>query len=153
MHDGYLDWISYYHSNDYTIYYQDETLVFKNMTPSKVWRDIIGNSTKNVFNVPSGKGDRSILCHTVCTERGLLEDGMLLFQGSKSNKSSDYHSEMNLEVFSNWCETIVFPKLKSKGKKVVVVLNRATYHTVLDEEDRRPTTAWNKHRLVDSTRR
>ena len=153
MRDDYLDWISYYRSNDYAIYYQDEISVFKNMTSSKAWKDIVGNSTDNVFNVPSGKGDRSILCHIGCAETGLLEDSMLLFRGSKSNKSSDYHSDMNWEVFSNCCENIVFPKLKSKGEKAVVVLDRATYHTVLDEEDRRPTTAWKKQSLVDRIRR
>ena len=36
MRDDYSDWISYYRSNDYTIYYQDETWVFKNMTSSEI---------------------------------------------------------------------------------------------------------------------
>ena len=33
----------------------------------------------------------------------------------------------------------------------MLVLDRATYHTVLYENDKRPVQAWNKKRLVDST--
>ena len=29
-------------------------------------------------------------------------------------------------------------------------LNRAPYHTFLDEEDRKPTTSWNKARIAES---
>ncbi len=34
-----------------------------------------------------------------------------------------------------------------------MVLDRATYHTVLDEEDRRPVTSWNKKKLADALKR
>ena len=78
---------------------------------------------------------------------------MLLFRGSKSNKSSGYHSEMNWDVFSNWCETVVFPKIAATKQKSVVVLDRATYHSVLDDEDRRPAQSWSKVRLISSIKR
>ena len=55
---------------------------------------------------------------------------------------------MNWDVFSHWCEYKVFPKTESSGHKAVLVLYRATYHTVLDDEDRKPFTSWNKNRLV-----
>ena len=35
----------------------------------------------------------------------------------------------------------------------MIVLDRATYHTVLDEEDRKPVGAWNKTRLIESIER
>lgn len=153
MRDNYLEWISKYRDQGYQIFYQDETWVFKNMSPKKVWKDTAGNSTQDMPRKPSGSGDRSILSH-VCSENlGLLENCLLLFQGSKSDKNSDYHSEMNWLVFSDWCENKVFPAIQKTGKKSVLVLDRATYHTVLDEEDRKPTQTWNKSRLSFAIRR
>ena len=35
----------------------------------------------------------------------------------------------------------------------MIVLDRATYHTVLDEEDRNPVGAWNKARMIESIER
>ena len=57
---------------------------------------------------------------------------------------------MNWQVFSRWCETKVIPTIALTGVKSVVVLERATYHTVLDEEDKRQSTSWNKTRLTES---
>ena len=123
------------------------------MTCAKVWKDIVGDATANTYKVPAGKGERSILCHIGCAETGLLDQSLLLFRGSKSKKSDDYHSEMNWDVFSDWCERVVFPRIAATNKSSVVVLDRATYHTVVDEEDRRPVTCWNKARLIDAIRR
>lgn len=36
-------------------------------------------------------------------------------------------------------------------KKSVFVIDRGTYDTVLNEEDRRPVTSWNKIRLCNRT--
>ena len=94
-----------------------------------------------------------LLSHIGCAETGLLDGCMLLVRGSKSNKSADYHSEMNWNVFSHWCESTVFPKIAATGKSSVVVLDRATYHTVLDDEYRKPVGARNKTRLIDSIKR
>ena len=88
-----------------------------------------------------------------CAETVLLEEFGLLFRGSKSSKSADYHTEMNWNVFSHWCECKVFPKLASAGHKAVLVLYHATFHTVLDDEDRKPVISWNKNRLVPARRR
>ena len=133
MRDEYLEWLNYYREQRYRIFYQDETWVFKNMTSPKVWKDIVGHATDGTFVDPSGKGERSILCHIGSPHIGLLDNCILLFRGSKSNKKADYHSEMNWNVFSNWCETVVFLKIAATRKKSVVVLDRAAYHTVLDE--------------------
>ena len=78
-----------------------------------------GNTeSEKVFAVPSGKGERSILCHVVSKDVGLLEGCMLLFRGSKSSKSSDYHTEMNWNVFSHWCESKLFPSLKKREENL-----------------------------------
>ena len=150
MRNNYLTWIDKYRQEGYRIYYQDETWVFKNMTCTKVWRDSSEDKIDEVFTVPSGKGERSILSHVGCAETGLLNECMLLFRGAKSNKSSDYHTEMNWNVFSSWCEKKVFPPLQRTGHKSVLVLDRATYHTALDDDDRWPVTSWNKSRLCSA---
>ena len=67
-----------------------------------------------------------------------------MFRGSKSSKSSDYHTEMNWDVFSSWCESKVFSEINKTNQKSIVVLDRVTYHTHLDEKDRRPTKSWTK---------
>jgi len=59
LRDNYLEWMQKYRSQDYDIFYQDETWVFKNMTRKKIWKDTKGDSTKNIFNVPHGTGERS----------------------------------------------------------------------------------------------
>lgn len=56
---------------------------------------MVVNSTKNTFNVPSGKDERSIISHVGSGETGLLDNCMLLYRGLKENKSDDYHTEMN----------------------------------------------------------
>ena len=60
---------------------------------------------------------------------------------------------MNWFVFSNWCESKAFPAMKRTMQKSVLVLDRATYHTFLDEEDKRPTTFWNKSKLANDIAR
>ena len=111
------------------------------MTWAKIWKYSITDSTDGVYNVPFGKGKRSIISHIGCAETGLLDNCLLLFRGSKSNIDADYHTEMNWDVFSHWCETKVFPAIENTGIPSVVVLDRATYHTVLDDEDRWPLTS------------
>ena len=153
MRDNYLDWISKYREEGYRIYYQDETWVFKNMSCNKVWRDIAPGVIEESYKVPAGRGDRPIVYHVGCADTGLLDNYLLLFRGSKSNKSSDYHTEMNWSVFSDWCQSKVFPAMKNTKQKSVLVLDRATYHTFLDEQDRRPTTSWNKSKIADAISR
>ena len=148
--DNYLKWVSHYRENEYRIYYQDETWVFKNMACTKIWEDVAAEAMETDHKLPVGNGDRSIVCYVGSAESGLLENCLLLFRGSKSNKFSDYHTEMNWFVFSNWCESKVFPAGKRTIQKSVLVLDRATYHTFLDEEDKRPTTCWNKSNLANA---
>ena len=118
MRDDYLDWLDHYREQGYHIFYQDETWVFKNMTCSKVWQDIVDHATDGTFAVPSGEEERSILCHIGSPGTGLLDNCIVLFRGSKSNKQADYHLEMNWNVFSNWCETIVSPKIAATKKNL-----------------------------------
>ena len=122
------------------------------MTCSKFKQDIICNATDGTFIAPSSEGERSILFRIGYPDTGLLDNFILLFRGSKSNKQADYHSETNWKQFINWCETIFFPKLLQPRKKFVVLLDRATYHIVLHEEDELPITSWNSARLFQAIR-
>ena len=118
MRDNYLEWIMNYRNNGYEIFYQDETWVFKNMTSKKVWNDTTGDSTKGILKATSGSGERSILSHVISESCGLLDGCMLLYRDSKSNKSADYHTEMNWDVFSDWCNTKVFPAIRARKKRL-----------------------------------
>lgn len=60
---------------------------------------------------------------------------------------------MNFEFFSKWLKEWVSPKMKEMWKTSVLVLDRATYHTVVTENSKRPTTAWNKAKITDAIRR
>ena len=104
------------------------------MACTKVWKDIAGESMETEYKV---------VFHVGSAESKLLENDLLLFRGSKSNSSSDYQTEMNWFVFSDWCESKVFPYMKRIMQKYVLVLGRATYHTFFHEEDKRPTISWN----------
>ena len=75
--------------------------MFKNMTTSKVRKDVIKKSTDDLITVSSGRGERSILSHVASAQTGLLDGCMFLYRDSKSNKSADYRSEMNWNVFSD----------------------------------------------------
>ena len=81
MRDDYLDWKEQHREEGYTVYYQDETRIFKNMTYAKVRKDIVGDATADTYQVPSGKGERSILCHIGCPETGLLDQSLLPLWG------------------------------------------------------------------------
>ena len=43
---------------------------------------------------------------------------MLLFRGTNSNESSDYHPKMNWNVFSDRYEKKVFPAIRVPGKSL-----------------------------------
>ena len=103
--------------------------MFKNITISKVWKDVNKKSTDELIAVPSGKGERSTLCHVASAQTGLLDRCMLLDRDSKSNKSADYHFEIKWNVFGDWRNRIVFPAIADRRQNSVLVLNFATYQT------------------------
>ena len=84
-----------YHKDNFSIFYQDETWIFKNTTSSKIWREPDNIEAEKVFAVSFGRGKCSILCHVGSKDVDLLDGFMLLLQGSKSSKSSGYYNEMN----------------------------------------------------------
>eukprot|EP00172_Hildenbrandia_rubra_P002716 Plantae.Rhodophyta-Hildenbrandia_rubra.ctg379.p1 GENE.Plantae.Rhodophyta-Hildenbrandia_rubra.ctg379~~Plantae.Rhodophyta-Hildenbrandia_rubra.ctg379.p1 ORF type:complete len:337 (+),score=33.89 Plantae.Rhodophyta-Hildenbrandia_rubra.ctg379:1455-2465(+) len=129
---AFIRWVRHYRSEGYEIFYQGETWVFKNIAQSKIW--LHGNVDVG-HKVPFGTCDRSIISHTGSSKSGLLEGGLLLHRCSKSNKSSDYHTEISSDLFLDWLEKRIFPKLQEKGK-CVLVIDRAMHHLVKTEETR-----------------
>lgn len=139
----YLKQLKEYREEGRPIYYQDETWVNKNMTTLKAWIDDNDNAV-GAPGMPQGKGERSIVSH-VGNENGFLDGAELIYRGNKALKNSDYHSEMNAKVFQHWTKKEVFPKLP---KNSVLVIDRATYHTVLTEETKPASSKFNKLELA-----
>ena len=123
------------------------------MKTSKVWKGANKKATDDLITAPLGRVERSTPSHVASAQTGLLDGSILPYRGSKSNKFADYHSEMNQNVFSDWCNSVVLPAIAARSENAVLVLDRATYHTYIDEEDKRPNTSWNKNRISDSIAR
>lgn len=100
--------------------------------------------TNDSFPVSSVRGEHSILSLLGHPNTGLLDQYLILLCGSKSSKSADCHAEINWDLFRHWCETKVFPPIAVIGVKSVTVLDRNTYHNILDEQDNRLSTSLNK---------
>ena len=151
--DDYLEATHTYRTEGYNIYYQDEKWIFKNMAQARVWQPTtIRDMTEVDYRVSSCSGDRSIVCNVGSPYTGLLDGCLLLFKGKK-RADPNYHSEMNGTAFMDWLKSTVFPKLRSIGKKCVLELDRAKYHTTITEETRKPTKAWNKAMLISGIKR
>ena len=148
MRENYLLWLSKYRQEGYEIYFQDETWANKNMGCSKVWQ--FTKTGEITYKVLAGKGARCIISHLGSKEHGLLDGCLLLFRGEKSKKEADYHTEMDAYNFQKWMREAVFPKLQSIGKKCVVVLDRATYHTCFTENTKPPKISWRKSELQNA---
>ena len=71
------------------------------MAPKNIWLD---NNDDIIHKFPSGKGERTIICHLGSAEIGLLRGFLLHFGESKSSKSANYHTEMDSDVFLDWLE-------------------------------------------------
>ena len=71
----------------------------------------------------------------MCRDRNTITV-VATIQGLEVKKSEDYRSEMNWDVFSDWCERVMFPRIAANNKSSVVVLDSVTYYIVLGEEGR-----------------
>ena len=96
------------------------------MPSTKVWKYESGDEIDKIYEVPSEKGEQSITSHFGCMETGLLHGCFLPFRGSKSNRDSKYHIEINWEVFGHWCEKKVF--LDIRDTQIPSVLGRITLY-------------------------
>lgn len=130
-----------YRRDGRAIFFQDETCVNKNMTPTYVWTD---DAEHGGLKVPSGKSERSIICH-IGGAAGFVPAAKLIFRGSKSLKNSVYHAKMNAAVFLDWIERKVLPDIPTGS---VLVLDCASYHTTLTASSRLAPTTLRKSELA-----
>ena len=60
---------------------------------------------------------------------------------------------MNAELFILWLKNMIFPNLKSIGRRCVLVLDRASYHTTVTDDTKFPTKSWTKNKLCSAITR
>lgn len=104
------------------IVYLDETWVNQNHSRSIAWQhdDMVGPK------IPTGKGGRLIVVHAGCAKYGFIQNSKLVFRSNTGN-STDYHSQMNSEVFKSWFTQM----LNSLEEPSVIVMDNASYHSTL----------------------
>lgn len=74
---AYIKNVRAYRAEGRAIFYQEEAWANKNMTPARIWLDEDG---KGGLKTPSGKGERSLICH-IGGESGFVEGAKLIFRG------------------------------------------------------------------------
>ena len=135
----------------YKIYYQDETWCNAHHT-RQFCRQHLSNPEDSLllaiqwnggFAVPSGEGQRLIICHAG-SEDGFVQNSLLCFIG-KSN-TSDYHNEINAKHFEEWWEEKLLQNLQDKS---VVVIDNASIHSLLSDNSKRPNTSWRKAEIQE----
>jgi len=81
------------------VVYLDETWINQNHSRTRIWQN---DENTTGLKVPSGKGNRLIICHAESAKYGFVSDSKLIFRANVSSLESDYHTSMNAEVFKNW---------------------------------------------------
>jgi transposase len=104
------------------IVYLDETWVNQNHSQSiaRQHDSMVGPK------IPTGKGGRLIVVHAGCAKYGFIQNSKLVFRSNTGN-STDYHSQMNSEVFKSWFTQM----LNSLEEPSVIVMDNASYHSTL----------------------
>ena len=152
----------------YKIYYQDESWINANESPSKGWhipeREILGMGNGRsqvdiwlkgvghrfsdgliggIASKPSGAGQRIVMI-AVGSEDGFLDGTSKIFIGKKNPKSQDYHSEMYSEHFTEWITDVI----KKLPEKSVLIFDQATYHRKITDDTKNPTSNWRKPEVI-----
>ncbi|KAE9522593.1 hypothetical protein AGLY_017015 [Aphis glycines] len=76
------------------------------------------NLSNEIFRVPTGKGDRLIVCHAGCARYGFIQGSKLEFR-SNSGNTAEYHKEPSVLVMDNasYHSTLIENHPKSNWKK------------------------------------
>ena len=77
---------------------------------------------------PAGKGRRWCFIHAML-QTGLIANGLYIFEAKKS--TGDYHNMFNAQHFQEWWINQLMPNLPEKS---VVIIDRATFHLVSEEQ-------------------
>ena len=129
-------------SQGYDIVYLDETWVNAHHTYDREWQSADGVHKREI---PASKGHRIILAHAGSRNQGLIANSELVFQ-SHSKDNRDYHKEMNGEVFRNWLVDAILPSL---DRPSCLVMDNASYHNTVSQEDKTPTSSSSKRELIE----
>jgi len=140
----YIREVKVYRRQNRPLFYQDESWITKNLTEDVEWNDSLDEEDKP-SEVPPGPGARSILCGIGSSSVGWLPGSFVMWRGSSALVGSDYHSEMNWNVFKSWMRDKVFPVLPPHS---VVIIDRASYHLVLTKATQ-PCRAVTKEGIYD----
>ena len=114
------------------VVYLDETWVNQNHTQGYIWQN---SENTEGLKVPIGKGARLIVCHAGSPSFGFVNNSKLVFR-CNSGSMKDYHSQMNADIFENWFVEM----LANLEEPCVVVMDNASYHSVLAEDYPRANT-------------
>jgi len=77
---------------------------------------------------PAGKGRRWCFIHAML-QTGLIANALYIFEAK--NSTGDYHNMFNAQHFQEWWMNQLMPNLPDKS---VVVIDRATFHLVPEEQ-------------------
>lgn len=105
--------------------YLDETFVNKSHAGQCTW--YLAEDGPWV-NKPSGPGPRLIIVHAM-TVAGWLPGAEVVLEATQ--RTGDYHGQMNGENFSTWFANPLFPHIPSHS---LIILDKAPYHNVLVDD-------------------
>lgn len=117
--------------------YLDETWIFSKGATKRIWQD---DSVKSIKHT-DGEGKRHIILHAG-GKAGFIEGADLIF--SSKSKSSDYHDNMNTEMFIKWLREKLLPSLSEPS---VIILDNAPYHSEILNKN--PTNSWNVNKIKE----
>ena len=81
--------------NGYEIFFFDESYSNEHHVFEKEWQ-----SWDIKRKVPSGKGKRLIFAHCCSSEKGLIQNGDLIFKSKSNDEHGDYHKDMDSVEFN-----------------------------------------------------
>ena len=142
MRSAFLRTIKKKREEGYTVVYTDETWVNASHIAPYQWHP---PNPKDDRRLPTNRGERLIVLHAGCAEKGFLEGCDLVFK-AKAKDNRDYHTEMNGKVFLEWVENQLIPALPPKS---LLVLDNAPYHNIRTEESIAPTSSSRKQDMKD----
>ena len=117
--------------------YLDESYVNKNHSNDFVW--FFGDDGPLVQK-PTGKGERLIIINAV-TKDGWVPGAKVTFKST--NKTGDYHGQMNQEMFTKWFKDGLLPNIPANS---LIIMDNASYHNILSVNSA-PTAASKKEKI------
>lgn len=137
MRSKYLREVREMRNQGYDIVFLDESWINSHHTSAKEWQSSDGSIKRCV---PTGKGQRIIMAHAGSRHEGLVKNAELIFTSNYTD-NRDYQTEMNGHIFREWIENTLLPSL---DRPSCLVMDNASYHNAVTEEDKIPTSSSTK---------